>query len=53
MFHVAECKALAEQALMKESGVQVLRIIAEAFIEKNLNLLVPPNLRESLEVGIA
>ena len=30
-----------------ESGVEVLHIVAQAFIDKDLNLLVPPNLRES------
>jgi phosphotransferase system enzyme I (PtsP) len=52
-FSSVECRMLAEEALTRESGVQVLRIVAQAFIDKHLNLLVPPNLRESLEVGIA
>ena len=52
-FSTAECQSLAALALTRESGIQVLRIVAQAFIDKNLNLLVPPNLRESLEVGIA
>jgi hypothetical protein len=31
-----------------ESGVEVLHIVTQAFIDKDLNLLVPPNLRESI-----
>jgi phosphotransferase system enzyme I (PtsP) len=47
-FSSAECQSLATQALTRESGVQVLRIVAQVFMDKDLGLLVPPNLRESL-----
>ena len=47
-FSSKECQSLAQQALAMESGVEVLHIIAQAFIDKDLNLLVPPNLRESI-----
>ena len=47
-FSSKECQSLAQQALAMESGVEVLHIIAKAFIDKDLNLLVPPNLRESI-----
>jgi phosphotransferase system enzyme I (PtsP) len=47
-FSLAECQSLATQALTRESGAQVLRIVAQVFIDKDLSLLVPPNLRESL-----
>jgi phosphotransferase system enzyme I (PtsP) len=47
-FSSAECQSLATQALTRESGVQVLRIVAQVFMDKDLSLLVPPNLRESL-----
>ena len=52
-FSSAECRILAEEALIQESGIQVLRIVVQAFMDKHLNLLVPPNLRELLEVGLA
>lgn len=47
-FSSKECQSLAQQALAMESGVEVLHIVAQAFIDKDLNLLVPPNLRESI-----
>ena len=47
-FSLKECQSLAQQALAMESGVEVLHIVAQAFIDKDLNLLVPPNLRESI-----
>ncbi|MEC8308529.1 MAG: phosphoenolpyruvate--protein phosphotransferase [Pseudomonadota bacterium] len=47
-FSSKECQYLAQQALAMESGVEVLHIVAQAFIDKDLNLLVPPNLRESI-----
>jgi len=47
-FSSKECQFLAQQALAMESGVEVLHIVAQAFIDKDLNLLVPPNLRESI-----
>jgi phosphotransferase system enzyme I (PtsP) len=52
-FSSAECRLLAEQALQSESGQHVLRRIAQVFVEKQLNLLVPPNLRETLQVEMA
>ncbi|CAI8352329.1 MAG: phosphoenolpyruvate--protein phosphotransferase [Litorivicinaceae bacterium] len=47
-FSSKECQSLAQQALAMESGVEVLHIVGQAFIDKDLNLLVPPNLRESI-----
>ncbi len=47
-FSSKECQSLAQQALAMESGIEVLHIVAQAFIDKDLNLLVPPNLRESI-----
>ena len=47
-FSSKECQSLAQQALAMESGVEVLHIVAQTFIDKDLNLLVPPNLRESI-----
>ena len=47
-FSSKECQSLAQQALAMESGVEVQHIVAQAFIDKDLNLLVPPNLRESI-----
>ena len=52
-FSSTECRLLAEQALQSESGQHVLRRVAQAFLEKQLNLLVPPNLRETLQVEMA
>ena len=48
VFSLAECQSLVEQALQQESGAQVLQIVAQAFFDNGLGLLVPPNLRESL-----
>ena len=52
-FHLRECKQLAAKALKSESGEHVLRIVGHAFMGKQLNLLVPPNLRESLEMEVS
>jgi len=52
-FSSAECRLLAEQALQSESGQHVRRRVAQAFLEMQLNLLVPPNLRETLQVEMA
>ncbi|HAN80354.1 MAG TPA: phosphoenolpyruvate-protein phosphotransferase PtsP, partial [Gammaproteobacteria bacterium] len=49
-FSLLECRQLAKKALASESGENVLRIVGHAFIEKQLHLLVPPNLRESFEM---
>ena len=52
-FHLRECKQLAAKALRSESGEQVLRMVGHAFMGKQLHLLVPPNLRESLEMEVS
>ena len=49
-FSIKECSFLASEALASESGEQILLNIAEAFIAKELRLLVAPNLREIIEV---
>ncbi|MBU25972.1 MAG: phosphoenolpyruvate--protein phosphotransferase [Gammaproteobacteria bacterium] len=51
-FNLSECRQLAAKALKSESGEHVLRIVGHAFMEKQLHLLVPPNLRESLEMEV-
>ena len=52
-FNLLECRQLATKALASESGENVLQLVGHAFIEKQLHLLVPPNLRESFEMEVS
>ncbi len=49
-FSMADCRALAQQVIQCGSGQEVIAHVGQAFVARDLGLLLPPRLRETLQV---